>query len=84
MITKQMLKYAIISMVVAAFFGISLNMGITCMIPVSFSAIFCTIYENTKYNINYWKSLLNGAVPNIIGGLIIWLCIYLKIVFNIA
>ena len=84
MITKQMLKYAIINMIIAAFFGISLNMGITCMIPVSFGAIICAFYDGNKNNTSYLKSILNGAVPSIIGGLIIWLCIYLKIVFNIA
>ena len=31
--------YVIIGMLVAAFFGISLDMGITCMIPVSFVVI---------------------------------------------
>lgn len=31
--------YVIIGMLVAAFFGISLGMGITCMIPVSFVVI---------------------------------------------
>lgn len=84
MITKQMLKYAIINMAIAAFFGISLNMGITCMIPVSFGAIICAFYDGNKNNTSYLKSILNGAVPSIIGGLIIWLCIYLKTVFNIA
>ena len=84
MITKQMLKYAIINMVIAAFFGISLNMGITCMIPVSFSAIACAAYEGNKNNTSYLKSILNGAFPSVISGLIIWLCIYLKTVFNVA
>lgn len=61
MITKQMLKYAIINMTIAAFFGISLNMGITCMIPVSFNAIICAAYEGNKNNTSYLKSILNGA-----------------------
>lgn len=74
MITKQMLKYVIINMVIAAFFGISLNMGITCMIPVSFGAICCAAYEGMHNNKTYWKSILDGAVPAIIGGLLIWLC----------
>lgn len=84
MITKQMLKYAIINMTIAAFFGISLNMGITCMIPVSFSAIACAAYEGNKNNTSYLKSIINGAFPSVIGGLIIWLCIYLKTIFNVA
>lgn len=79
-----MLKYAIINMTIAAFFGISLNMGITCMIPVSFSAIACAAYEGNKNNTSYLKSIINGAFPSVIGGLIIWLCIYLKTIFNVA
>lgn len=74
MITKQMLKYAIINMVIAAFFGISLNMGITCMIPVSFGAIGCAAYEGMHNNKTYLKSIVDGAVPAILGGLLIWLC----------
>lgn len=34
--------YVIIGMMVAAFFGISLGMGITCLIPVSFVVIGCS------------------------------------------
>lgn len=40
--------YVIIGMLVAAFFGISLGMGITCMIPVSFVVIGLFAYQNMK------------------------------------
>lgn len=40
--------YVIIGMLVAAFFGISLDMGITCMIPVSFVVIGLFAYQNMK------------------------------------
>lgn len=79
MITKTYLKYAIISMTIAAFFGITLNMTITCLIPVSFAAMFCAAYENFHNGIDYFKSIIYGAIPSIIGGLIIWLCFALKL-----
>ena len=43
--------YVIIGMLVAAFFGISLGMGITCMIPVSFVVIGLFAYQNMKKNL---------------------------------
>lgn len=36
MIKISWYKYAIISMIIAAVFGITLGMGTTCLIPVSF------------------------------------------------
>lgn len=77
MITKTHLLYAIIAIAVAALFGITFNMTIECMIPVSFVAIGCAVYENMHNNKTYWKSILDGAVPAILGGLLIWLCFIL-------
>lgn len=74
MITRNHLLYAIIAIAVAALFGITLSMTIECMIPVSFVAICCAAYEGMHNNKTYWKSILDGAVPAILGGLLIWLC----------
>lgn len=74
MITRNHLLYAIIAIVVAALFGITLSMTIKCMIPVSFVAICCAAYEGMHNNKTYLKSIVDGAVPAILGGLLIWLC----------
>lgn len=74
MITKTHLLYAIIAITVAALFGITLGMTIECMIPVSFVAISCAAYESMHNNKTYWRGMLDGAVPAIVGGLLIWLC----------
>lgn len=79
MITKTHLKYAVIAIAVAAVFGITLGMEIECMIPVSFVAISCLAYEHMHNDITYLKAILNGAVPAISGGLIIWICFALKL-----
>lgn len=79
MITKTHLKYAVIAITVAAVFGITLGMEIECMIPVSFIAISCLAYENMHNGLTSIKALLNGAVPAIAGGLIIWICFALKL-----
>ena len=79
MIARNHLLYAIIAIAVAALFGITLGMEIECMIPVSFVAISCLAYEHMHNDITYFKAILNGAVPAITGGLIIWICFALKL-----
>lgn len=74
MITKTHLVYAIIAIAVTALFGITFGMTITCMIPVSFVAIGCAAYESMNNDKTYLKSIVDGAVPAIAGGLLIWLC----------
>lgn len=74
MITKTHLIYAIIAIAVAALFGITFGMSITCMIPVSFVVIGCLAYENIHNNKVWYKAVLDGAIPAIVGGLLIWLC----------
>lgn len=76
--------YVIISMLVAAFFGISLDMGITCMIPVSFVVIGLFAYQNMKKNLPVGQAILNGGLPPLIGGLLIWLCFLLGNWFNVG
>lgn len=76
--------YVIIGMLVAAFFGISLGMGITCMIPVSFVVIGLFAYQNMKKNLPVGQAILNGGLPPLIGGLLIWLCFLLGNWFNVG
>jgi hypothetical protein len=71
-------------MLVAAFFGISLDMGITCMIPVSFVVIGLFAYQNMKKNLPVGQAILNGGLPPLIGGLLIWLCFLLGNWFNVG
>lgn len=76
--------YAIIGMLVAAFFGISLDMGITCLIPVSFVVIGLFAYQSMKKGLPTVQAILNGGLPPLIGGLLIWLCFLLKNWFNVG
>ena len=46
MIKISWYKYAIISMIIAAVFGITLGMGTTCLIPVSFICLLYTSETN--------------------------------------
>lgn len=71
MIKISWYKYAIISMIIAAVFGITLGMGTTCLIPVSFAVLGCSAYENFHNDLSYKKSLLEGGLPSLIGGIII-------------
>lgn len=77
MIKISWYKYAIISMIIAAVFGITLGMGTTCLIPVSFAVLGCSAYENFHNDLSYKKSLLEGGLPSLIGGIIIWICFLL-------
>lgn len=77
MIKISWYKYAIISMIIAAVFGITLGMGTTCLIPVSFAVLGCSAYENFHNDLYYKKSLLEGGLPSLIGGIIIWICFLL-------
>lgn len=76
--------YAIIGMMVAAFFGISLGMGITCLIPVSFVVIYLFAYQNKKENLSVGQAILNGGIPPLIGGVLIWLCFLLGNWLNVG
>ena len=58
-------------------FGITLGMGTTCLIPVSFAVLGCSAYENFHNDLSYKKSLLEGGLPSLIGGIIIWICFLL-------
>lgn len=62
---------------IVALFGITLGMGITCLIPVSFAVLGCSAYENFHNDLSYKKSLLEGGLPSLIGGIIIWICFLL-------
>ena len=53
MIKISWYKYAIISMIIAAVFGITLGMGTTCLIPVSFAVLGCSAYENFHNDLSY-------------------------------
>lgn len=77
MIKISWYKYAIISMIIASIFGITLGMGITCLIPVSFAVLGISAYENIHNDLSVKDSLLEGGLPSLIGGLIIWLCFLL-------
>lgn len=77
MIKKSWYKYAIISMIIASIFGITSGMGITCLIPVSFAVLGISAYENIHNDLSVKDSLLEGGLPSLIGGLIIWLCFLL-------
>lgn len=57
MIKISWYKYAIISMIIAAVFGITLGMGTTCLILVSFAVLGCSAYENFHNDLSYKKSL---------------------------
>ncbi len=57
------LSVVIIGMMVAASFGISLGMGITCLIPVSFVVIGLFAYQNMKKNLPVGQAILNGGLP---------------------
>ena len=76
--------HVIIGMMVAAFFGISLGMGITCLIPVSFVVICLFAYQNMKKNLPVKQAILNGGLPPLIGGFLIWLCFLLRNWFNVG
>lgn len=52
-------------------------MGTTCLIPVSFAVLGCSAYENFHNDLSYKKSLLEGGLPSLIGGIIIWICFLL-------
>lgn len=59
-------------------------MGITCMIPVSFVVIGLFAYQNMKKNLPVGQAILNGGLPPLIGGLLIWLCFLLGNWFNVG
>lgn len=45
--------------------------------PVSFAVLGCSAYENFHNDLSYKKSLLEGGLPSLIGGIIIWICFLL-------
>lgn len=47
---------------IVALFGITLGMGTTCLIPVSFAVLGCSAYENFHNDLSYKKSLLEGCL----------------------
>lgn len=57
MIKISWYKYAIISMIIAAVFGITLGMGTTCLIPVSFAVLGCSavvfLFKSNNYETNF-------------------------------
>ena len=53
MIKISWYKYAIISMIIAAVFGITLGMGTTCLIPVSFAVLGCSANENFHNDLKF-------------------------------
>lgn len=83
-IKPEHLLLVIIGMFVAAIFGISLGMGVTCLIPVSFMVLGAFVWCNMKENMSVAQSLLNGVLPVLIGGLLIWLCFLLGNWLNIG
>ena len=57
---------------------------ITCMIPVLFVVIGLFAYQNMKKNLPVGQAILNGGLPPLIGGLLIWLCFLLGNWFNVG
>lgn len=82
MITKYHFKIAFIAAVVAAFFGITLGMELTCMIPIVFIVIIAMGLDNSKNDKPFSKLLLDDVLPPVVGGGIIWICFLLKLWMN--
>lgn len=85
-ISIKWLVYCLIGLCIAAFLGIALRMQFTVMAPIVIAAIIVLGIEhmrNATPKPTFKSAFLNGALPVLLGGLYIQLCLILEIWWNV-